>query len=73
MSEVPQYCIRARPRFPEAPEERGARETLTHLPGQWLQCQADGYNVCRVLRPLGAAGRRGPQHTSSALHGVPRT
>ena len=22
----------------------------THLPGQWLQCQANGSNVCRVLR-----------------------
>jgi len=21
-------------------------------PGQWLQCQANGSNVCRVLRPL---------------------
>ena len=23
---------------------------LTYLPGQWLQCQANGSNVCRVLR-----------------------
>ena len=23
----------------------------SHLPGQWLQCQANGSNVCRVLRP----------------------
>ena len=23
---------------------------LTNLPGQWLQSQADGSNVCRVLR-----------------------
>ena len=27
---------------------------LTNLPGQWLQCQANGSNVCRVLRPLKA-------------------
>ena len=24
---------------------------LTNLPGQWLQCQANGSNVCRVLTP----------------------
>ena len=23
---------------------------LTNLPGQWLQCQTNGSNVCRVLR-----------------------
>ena len=23
---------------------------LTNLPGQWLQCHANGSNVCRVLR-----------------------
>jgi hypothetical protein len=23
---------------------------LTYQPGQWLQCQANGSNVCRVLR-----------------------
>jgi len=25
---------------------------LTNLPGQWLQCHANGLNVCRVLRPI---------------------
>ena len=26
-------------------------ETLSNQPGEWLQCQANGSNVCRVIRP----------------------
>jgi len=36
----------ARPCTEETPPLR-----LTNLPGQWLQCEANGSNVCRVLRP----------------------
>ena len=25
---------------------------LTYLPGQWLQCSANGSNVCRVIRQI---------------------
>jgi len=32
----------------------------TNLPGQWFQCQANGSNVCRVLRfARGCVVRRG--------------
>ena len=33
---------------------------LTNPPGQWLQCQANGSNVYRVLRPVT------PQHLAAA-------
>ena len=44
---------------------------LTNLPGQWLQCQANGSNVCRVLglrgriSSMGRPSRYGKQPLSS--------
>jgi hypothetical protein len=34
-------------------------DSSTNLPGQWLQCQANGSNVGRVLKPSNSARLRG--------------
>jgi len=36
--------------FPSRSAAEGLRIRLTNLPGQWLQCQANDSNVCRVHR-----------------------
>ena len=36
------------------------RTRLTNLPGQWLQCRANGSNVCRVLRRVLSLSWRAP-------------
>jgi len=45
--------------------QRDTFTRLTKLSGQWLQCQANGSNVCRVLRldPFGVGPRRRPRAT----------
>ena len=41
-----------------------SEDSAPNLPGQWLQCQANGSNVCRVLR-LPEAGPSCPEADKS--------
>ena len=45
---------------------------LTDLPGQWLQCQANGSKVCRVFRGGGGGGGLGVIHELPTTYGVTR-
>ena len=44
-----------------------------NLPGQWLQCQANGSNVCRVLRDrVTPSGERGRDVRALAARNYPK-
>jgi len=57
-----------------SPGIREGHSLATNLPGQWLQCQANGSNVCRVRRHSAPEVdlARGVAARELSLRGVPR-